>query len=231
MDTAQYGRFDVVVTDLQRIFAGRLDAVVAYGRPSREGSHSLALVASLTMDDLNAMAAAAPGWHRAGAATPLVLPRDEFARSLDAFPVEYGEIIDAHAVVFGQDPFAGVQIDRKDLRRAVEVQAASHLLHLRENYVDSRGRPTAVESLVRDSAPGFALLLRRVARLDGSPADQAASLSHWATARAGLDARVVGDVLALTGDGPASVDAARLFPDYLNAVNALRDFIDRWSAD
>ncbi|MEZ5283576.1 MAG: hypothetical protein R2712_01960 [Vicinamibacterales bacterium] len=41
-------------------------------------------MASLAIDDLTALAAAAPAWHQAGAATPLVLPRDEFDESLDA---------------------------------------------------------------------------------------------------------------------------------------------------
>lgn len=231
MEPDLHTRLDLVVAGLRRTFGDRLVAVVAYGRPSREWSHSLALVTSLTMDDLTGLAAAAPGWHRAGAATPLVIPRDEFARSLDAFPIEYGDIIDAHTVLVGDDPFAAVRIDRLDFRRAVEVQAASHLLHLREDYIETGGRPTAVGTLVHDSAPGFAQLLRRMAHLDDAPADSAAALSHWAATRAGLDARIVGDVLALAGEGVPAVDAARLFPDYLFTVSALRQFVDQWSTD
>jgi hypothetical protein len=157
-----------------------------------------------------------------------VLPRDEFAKSLDAFPIEYGEIIDTHVVLVGEDPFAGIAIDRLDLRRAVETQAASHLLHLRENYVEDAARPSAVDALVRRSAPGFALLLRRMARLDGAPSENVADLSHWAATRAKLDPRVVGDVLALTTEPAPGVDALRLFPDYLSTMDALRRVIDQW---
>ncbi len=230
MDTASRGRLDGVVADLQRIFGARLEAVVAYGRAAAEGTHSLALVSSLTMDDLNALALFAPQWHLNGAATPLVLPRDEFGRSLDAFPVEYGEIIDTHVLLVGQDPFAGVEIDPEDVRRAIEVQAASLLLHLRENFVESAARSAALHALVRDSAPGFALLLRRMAHLDGHPSDTNAELSAWASARAGLDPRVVGDVLAIGSDASAAVDPTRLFPGFLDTMSALLRVIDRWSA-
>jgi len=230
MDTAPRGRLDGVIADLQRIFGARLEAVVAYGRSGEEGTHSLALVSSLTMDDLDGLAMAAPQWHRTGAATPLVVPRDEFRRSLDAFPIEYGEIIDTHVTLVGQDPFAGIRINPEDVRRAVEVQAASLLLHLRENFVESAGRPSALHALVRDSAPGFALLLRRMAHLDGQPAETSADLSHWASARAGLDPRVVGDVLALGSESAPAVDPSRLFPGYLDAMSALLGVIDRWSA-
>ena len=37
-------------------------------------------------------------------ATPLILPESEFRRSLDAFPLEYGEIIRAHDIVYGERP-------------------------------------------------------------------------------------------------------------------------------
>ncbi|MCC7032619.1 MAG: hypothetical protein IT179_07265 [Acidobacteria bacterium] len=229
MDTAARARLDPVVADLQRIFGARLEAVVAYGRHAHEQAHSLALVSSLTLDDLTAMGTAAARWHHAGAATPLVLPRDEFAQSLDAFPIEYGEIIDTHVVLHGTDPFAGIGIDARDLRRAIEAQAASHVLHLRENYIEDAGWPAALDTLVRRSAPGFALLLRRMARLDGAPSESVADLSHWAASRAGLDPRVVGDVLALAIEPSPAVDAVRLFPEYVAAMETLLRAIDQWA--
>jgi hypothetical protein len=218
------------VADLTRIFGDRLEAVVAYAPVTPGWSRSLVLVASITMDDLAALAAAAPAWHDAGIATPLVLPRREFARSLDAFPVEYGEIIDTHTLVYGVDPFAGVRIAPEDFRRAIEAQAASHLIHLRENFMESRGRPAAVEAVVRESASGFASLLRRMARLEHAPADTPGDLARWATDRVRLDARTVGDVLALATDPEPAVDASRLFPSYLAALETLIGFIDRWPA-
>lgn len=230
MDIARRERLAGMIGDLQRIFGDRLEAVVAYGRRAQDPVPSFALVRSLTMDDLNAMATAAPVWHEARAATPLVLPRDEFAQALDAFPIEYGEIIDTHETLAGHDPFDGVAVDPLDVRRAVEMQATSHLLHLRENYIDQGHRPAALEQLVRDSAPAFVLLLRRMAHLERVPIDGATALDAWASTRAGLDPRVVGDLLAVASDDSAPVDAVRLFPDYLAAMDILVRFIDRWEA-
>jgi hypothetical protein len=94
-----------------------------------------------------------PAWRRERLATPLILPEDEFRRSLDAFPLEFGEIVRVHERVFGDDPFAGIAVTREDLRRACETQIKSHLLHLREGYLESGGRPEAVAELVAASAP------------------------------------------------------------------------------
>lgn len=217
-----------VVDDLQRVFGERLDAVVVYGWRQHGPVPTLALVRSLTLDDLNACAARSAAWHRAGAATPLLLTRFDFSRSLDAFPIEYGEIIEQHDVVYGDDPFAGLAIRPDDLRRACEVQVKSHLLHLREDYLEAGARHADVDALVRDSAPGFVALLRHLARLDGAPAGGDADLSQYAR-RMNIDTRTVGDLLALAdADGASAVDTVKLFPAYITAMERLAEFIDQW---
>ncbi len=231
MDSAHRGALATVLRDLQLEFGERLTAFLSYGDGARDLAPSLALVSTLTSDDLRACAARTPNWHREGAATPLLLTRDEFARSLDAFPIEYGEILDTHHVLFGLDPFTGLTIHTDDLRRACEVQVKSHLLHLREDYMECGARPTEVARLVADSAPAFQAVLRRLARLDDRPARTPAEIGAYAAARPGLDPRVVGDVLSLVESGDrAAVNAARLFPEYLAAVEQLARFVDRWNA-
>jgi hypothetical protein len=107
----------------------------------------------------------------------------------------------------------------------------SHLLHLRENFIECGGRPADVAALVADAAPAFALLLRRMARLDDVGVASAADLGAYASRRPGLDARIVGDIMALAHNPDAAgVDAARLYPAYLATVEKLWRFIDRWRA-
>jgi hypothetical protein len=218
-----------VVQDLLRIFGKRLEAIVAYGWRHHGPIPSLALVTSIDLDDLNACAARAAHWRRAGAATPLLLSRADFERSLDAFPIEYGEILANHEVVLGDDPFAGLTIRRQDLRRACEVQAKSHLLHLREDYIEGGARPTEIDPLVRESAMGFVQLLRHLARLDESPAHTTTELIIYATTRIRLDEHTVSALLELAdGAGLPTVDTLRLFPAYLATMERLVEFVDRW---
>lgn len=229
MNTGNPGPYALVLQDLQHIFSGRLQALIAYGDPNAAEALSLALVHAITAEDLAACASRAQSWHRAGLATPLLLTREEFSGSLDAFPLEYGEILETHRVVHGDDPFAGLTIRDEDVRRACEVQVKSLLLHLREDFVESRGRQGDVAALVTDSAPALAHLLRRLARLDDVTCSTNQELCTYASTRPRLDARVVGDVLALAKNpSAAGVDAARLFPQYLAAVEALWRFVDRW---
>lgn len=227
MSSPASGPAAVVLADLQTIFAARLEAFVVYA-PTHAPRPSVAIVQSLDLADLTACAARAARWQRAGAATPVVLTRREFARSLDAFPVEFGEIIDTHEVLHGADPFAGLAVATADLRRACEGQTRSLLLHLREDYMEAGGDGRAVTGLVVDSAPEFRALLSLLAKLDGRRLS-GRDLAIWAADRLGLDPRTVSDVLhvANSPDG-AGVDAVRLFPDYLAAVEGLARRVDEW---
>ncbi len=217
----------LVLDDLKAIFGARLEAFVTYA-PTVSPAPSLALVTSLDLADLGACAARVRRWQQSGAATPVVLTRREFARSLDAFPVEFGEIITHHETLHGDDPFAGLTVAPRDLRRACESQIRSLLLHIREDYMEAAGSHRAVAAVVLDSAAEFRALLNLVARLDGQTGDQR-HLAQWAQDRLGLDAKVVSDVLHIANELDRSgIDAARLFPQYLAVTEQLARHIDEW---
>ena len=223
----------VLVADLRRIFADRLRSLVAYGpRIESEGDAPLtclALVDSLGMSDLEACARMARQWRRQALAIPLLLPDQEFRRSLDAFPLEYTEILRAHERVFGADPFEGVSISQGDLRRACEAQVKSHLVHLREGFIEAGGRPQAISDLVSTSAPAFGALLRHVARLKGSPSTTRDSATREGARAAGLSKGVVTAMIEIERQSSIpTTDAARLFPQYLAAVEQLARAVDGW---
>ena len=226
---------DTLTRDLGSIFRGRLLSVVVYGGQVDGNAtaplQSLALVSSLSAGDLEACAQLSADWTRGGIGTPLILPDSEFRASLDVFPLEYGEIVRAHTLVYGADPFAGVTITPGDLRLACEAQAKSHLLHLRQGYMQTGGRLPAVARLVAQSAPAFAALLRNVGRLGGVQTSDRMEATRQGARAAGLPDDTVSAVLALEHPSalPAS-DPARLFPAYLAAVERLAAVVDQWRA-
>jgi hypothetical protein len=207
--------------------------VVAYG-PHADGHDAtplrcLVLVASHEVPDFEACARHASRWRRNRIATPLVLSETEFHTSLDAFPLEYGEIIRAHQRVYGSDPFDGVTIAPADLRRACETQIKSHLVHLREGFLESGGEPAAVATIVAASAPAFTALLRHVAWLSGSASRDRVEATRDGARAAGIAESLVADMIALEQEpGVRASDPARLFPEYLHAVEQLARTVDSW---
>jgi hypothetical protein len=231
--------------DLREVFGARVRSVVVYGIHEREAErrhagdghgdgtplvHTLVVVDSLASDDLRTCAVRLTKWHELGLSTPLVLASDEFARSLDVFPFEFSAILADHVVVSGTSPFEGLRVEAADLRRACEVQARGHLLHLRQAFMETRGRADALAVLIVRSAPAWASLLQNVARLDGhSSHDRTAAARH--VERLLTVANGVEEVVTLVGvQEIPSAEALRIFPGYLDAVERLTRYVDGWSA-
>jgi len=231
----------LVDRELREIFGPRLQSLIVYGAPSGEhatpGAHghtevptrTMAVVERMTREDLRACAGRVAGWHAHGLATPLLVAAHEFDRSLDAFPLEFGAILADHVVVSGANPFAASRLDPADVRRACEVQARSHLLHLREEYLETHGRADALSDLIVQSAPAFTALLRSVARLEGQPSEDGAAARH-AERTLGIPGGAITAIVQLTGDHELpTADAERLFAPYLDAVEKLVSYVDGWA--
>jgi hypothetical protein len=227
--------------DLREIFGPRLQSLIVYGAASddraKHDAHghddppvrTMAVVERMTREDLRAGAGRIAAWHARGLATPLLVAAHEFDRSLDAFPLEFGAILADHLVVSGANPFAASRLDPADVRRACEVQARSHLLHLRESYLETHGRADALSDLNVQAAPAFAALVRSVARLEGQVSEDGAAARH-AERTLGVAGGAITEIVKLTGVHELpSADAERLFGPYLEAVEKLVAYVDGWS--
>jgi hypothetical protein len=227
--------------ELRGIFGARLQSLSIYGaRPLAEAqahghdgpaTQTLAVVDSVTQEDLRGCAAHVEAWHDAGLATPLLIAARELERSLDAFPLEFGAILADHVVVSGGNPFASLAVDAADVRRACEVQARSHLLHLREGFLETRGRGDALAVLIVQSAGAFAALVSSIARLEGHTSADAAAAARHVERILNLPGGAVTEVTKLVGvQEITSADAEHLFPSYLDAVERLVNYVDGWSS-
>jgi hypothetical protein len=217
--------------DLRDVFGTRLQTLVAYGlgqERDHDGIHTLALVDRITFDDLAACAPSADRWERRGLAVPLLISRDEFMRTLDVFPLEYDAIITDHVIVEGPDLFAALEVDELDRRRAIELQAKSHLIHLREAFVESGRDSARVARLIAASARAFRILLANIARLNGRPARTDDEIAGAAAAIAGLDATMVREVLAASVSTTAAVDPSALLARYIAGTELIWRYVDGW---
>jgi hypothetical protein len=213
-----------LAADLRRVFGDRFVALAARGPEA-----SAVFATRIDAADLDAMSALAETWHHDGLALPLVMTPDELRRSLDAFPLEYQEMLDRYTLVDGVLPFAGVTIDPTDLRRACEVQAKSHLVHLRQGWLASHGKPEELERLAARSAPALRTLLTQMARLSGHPGGSTDDLAAFATRTTGLADDVTRALLTLDAHPDGAPVVAGRMADYLAAVERLCAFVDGWA--
>lgn len=217
---AAFGR---LADDLQRIFGGRFVSLVAY-----DTRHSAAFADAIGVADLAAAARVADGWARLDLAVPLLLTPVEFRRSLDTFPIEYGAILRRHVVIAGAPPFEGAAVADADARRALEVLAKGHVLHLRAGAIATGGRASEGRDLIAASIDPFRALIANAARLAGHPAETDEALAAFVAARLSLPADTIRGLLAI--DIETDFDPSAVMPVYLDAAERLWHALDSYGA-
>lgn len=217
--------FARLADDLQKILGDRFVALVAYG------SHqSMAFAETILAGDLEALGTLAETWHHDGLAAPLLLTPAEFRRSLDVFPLEYQAILDRHVVIAGRPPF-DVTVGSEDLRRGCEAQARSHLIHLRQGWLQSGAHDSHLAEMIERSALPFQTLLAHVARLEdgGRPGTAApAELASFAERAIGIPADLARAIFDLDAHPERSRDLVPRLPEYLAASERLWHLVDAW---
>jgi hypothetical protein len=188
---------DTLAAQLREVFGDRLRMVAGFGH----AAHTLAIIDTVTPSDLDRCASFCPGWKKAGLPPPLLMPVEELPRALDAFPLEFSEILATRKIIAGADLLAALKVPMEDLRRACEVQARGHLVHLREGYIEASGNAKAVARLLDASKTPFRALVANAARLDGTSVDA-------------LMSRI----------GPGG----QTFREALTAADRLVEYVDRW---
>jgi predicted nucleotidyltransferase len=169
---AERNQADAFTKKLQSVFGDALVSVVLYGSAARgdyrEGVSDLNLLVVLRSTDAAALRLASPlarEWSEKGNPPPLVLGEAEWRDSADVFPIEYMDMRDAHLLLHGADPFAGLDIQWRDLRLQCEHELKSKQIRLREHYLLVAESSEELGKLLTHSFPTFLTLFRTALRL------------------------------------------------------------------
>lgn len=163
------------VRDVQQIYGGDLVAVFLYGSAAA-GEHvqgrsdiNVAIVLSqLTPGLLCKASNSLRPWARRGLATPVFFDTDFLQHAVDVFPIELFDMQLRHRVLWGPDVTGELHIERGSLRRQCERELRSHLLKLRQAYVESSRSPRDLEAVLMSAASGMVVLARALLHLKGA---------------------------------------------------------------
>jgi hypothetical protein len=177
---------------------------------------------------------AAREWVALGNPPPLILSLEEWRGSADVFAIEMTEIREAHVLLAGADPFAGIEVDPADLRLQCERELKAAKLQLRERYLLFAGSPEELGDLLVRSFSTFLVLFRTILRLAGDDAaGDPGTLVRRLALRAGFDPAPLLEVHQARelGRPPRPSAADPLVTGYLAAVNTTADYVDRLLAE
>ena len=140
-------------------------------------------------------------------------------------------------VVAGEDPFGEIRVADADRRRGCEQQAKSHLIHLREGFLETQGDPSSVVRLIASSAPAFRTLLFNLIQLSltqleyGAPVEtDAPALAARIERTIGVPAPLIVEVLSAPSGMGTMADPTALLARYVDASERIWRYVDGWRA-
>src|SRR5688500_11324031 len=215
--------------------AGRYSALL-YGSAARgdyfDQTSDINLL--LVLDDvapatLRTLRPAFQGWRDATPEPPLVISRAEWARATDVFPLEITDMLAAYRLLRGDDPLAGVQVSRGDLRRALESELRGKLLRLRQGFTLLSGDPEELGAIASSTVPTALVLLRALLVLEHRPVSPASDAEHTvreAARVAGFAPEPLLEIVRHRGQRRWRCDAA-VFEGYVEAIERTARYVDQ----
>lgn len=161
------GLFEDFVNKMKSIFNADLVSSYLYGSAARDeyvqgksDINFLVIIQSEGLKNLSGVWELLPRFQKLGIATPLVLTRSYVDSSLDTFPLELMNMMEANSLIYGEDILAGLDIDNDHLRLQIERELKSKLLSLRQGYMESLGSRDGIQNLISISLPAFTAIFR-----------------------------------------------------------------------
>ncbi len=230
-------RLQTYVKEVTAVFGAQSEGMLLYGSavrgeflPGRSNLNILLLVSSYDSAVLKQYSTVHRQWSKEQILAPLFLTEEELHRSAAVFPLEFLEIQEQHRVLAGRDPFIGFHVKTDRLRDGVVQGLSSHVLRLRQRYVEGGGGEEATMILLPLSITATLPLLRGVQRLLGRPVlSHSDAVIEDVAAQLKLDLQGLLDCWLLKRGHitPGSHEVPRLFDRYLQAATLLARTVEQ----
>jgi len=129
-------------------------------RAGQSDINTVLVLGGQTLASLNAVASLAKPMSRKKISPPLLMTQSYIERSQDVFGVEFLDFQLAHETIMGDDPFASLKFDKKDVRLQCERELKATLIRLRQGYIAAAANKKLVRDILISTAKSMATLLR-----------------------------------------------------------------------
>jgi hypothetical protein len=128
--------------------------------PGQSDINTVLVLGGQTLASLNAVASLAKPMSRKKISPPLLMTQSYIERSRDVFGVEFLDFQLVHETIMGDDPFASLAFDKKDVRLQCERELKAMLIRLRQGYIAAAANKKLVRDILIATAKGMVPLLR-----------------------------------------------------------------------
>ena len=226
-----------LVQKLTEAHHDNLSSVVLYGSAVVGGQLDqdvpkkvLVVLDRIAPADLHAAQGVTEWWRAEGNPVPLYFTTEEMNDSSDVFPIEFVDMSEVRHVLYGKDPFDGLEIPTHNLRHQLEYELRAKLLRLRRLYIPASRNADQLARLMVESLNNFAVLFRHVLSMLGKPASfNKRECAMQLAAELNLDAKVFERIYEYAPDKEVWLEheTNETFGKYLTQIEKVIEVVDR----
>ncbi len=202
-------------------------------RPGVSDINTVVVLDEPSVSALKAVASLAKPMRRHGLSAPLLMTTSYIERSRDVFGVEFLDLQLTHETILGDDPFAGIRIDKPDVRLQCERELKAMLVRLRQGWIAAAGDMKLVCDILVATAKGLTPLLRAMLWLTdiARPTTMAATVREAADRfRVNLDPVLAAEQWRHEKSRPSDADIENTFVGIVGVVDRLAAILDDMEA-
>jgi len=140
-----------LIKEMEELSGDNLISVIKFGSEG-EPNNILLVLNKLDFDILNGIKPLVIKHKKKGFVVPLIFTKEELFDGADVFPLEFLDMKYPHETLYGEDTINQIKFDKKHVRRQLEFEFRSKLIHLRENYIWIKN-PNELKNLLISAVP------------------------------------------------------------------------------
>lgn len=153
---------------------------------------------------------------------PTVFTFDEIVNARDVFPIELLNISKHHKIIKGEDILKDIVVTKADLRRQLEFEFRSKLIHLRRAYL--RGNDDDMYEIILEAVPTMAPIIGGLMYLKNIEGKFSVSVLQDAY---GVDTQILLDIYNVRrGKGELSEDTDGYIEKLLNLLTEIGKIVN-----
>jgi len=198
-------------------------------RPGASDINTVVVLERYDTAALKTVASLAKSMRSRRLSPPLLMTASYVDRSRDVFGVELLDFQLAHQTIFGEDPFAGLEIAKGDVRLQCERELKAMLVRMRQGYIAAAGNRKLVRDVLISTAKGLAPLVRAMLWLrdiDRPPTMQAALRKVGQEFKVNLDAVIATERWRHEKPRLSDLEIENAFETIVGAVDVLSTTVD-----
>lgn len=158
---------------------------------------------------------------------PFIFTKEELIDGMDVFPIEFLNIKQHHKILYGEDLLENIAISKENLRYQLEFEFRSKLIHLRRQYLLSRGKD--IENLILSAIPTLVPIIGGLIYLKDLRYSDTQDMFRVVSDGYGIDVQVLKEIYDIRRKkAKFKKDKEQYIKDLIRVLSGIEEIVDEF---